>query len=117
MAYVAIIVRSLLNGMDPSLKETAIDLGGRPMRVFFDITVPMITPALAAGWLLAFTLSLDDLVICSFVSGPGSTTLSMLIFSKVRRGVTPDVNALATVMIVLVAIGVIARPIFCEGKN
>jgi putrescine transport system permease protein len=107
MAYVAVIVRSRLSGMDQSLEEAAMDLGGRPVRVFFDITVPMIAPAMVAGWLLSFTLSLDDLVIASFVSGPGSTTLPMLIFSKVRLGVTPDVNALATVIIVLVAIGVI----------
>ncbi|HKX56254.1 MAG TPA: ABC transporter permease subunit, partial [Xanthomonadales bacterium] len=86
----------------------AMDLGGRPMRVFFDITIPMIAPAMISGWLLAFTLSLDDVVIASFVSGPGSTTLPMLIFSKVRLGVTPDINALATVIIVLVSLGVIA---------
>jgi putrescine transport system permease protein len=111
MAYVAVIVRSRLSGMDQSLEEAAMDLGGRPVRVFFDITVPMIAPAMVAGWLLSFTLSLDDLVIASFVSGPGSTTLPMLIFSKVRLGVTPDVNALATVIIVLVAIGVIMAAI------
>ena len=108
MAYVAVIVRSRLTGMDQSLEDAAMDLGGRPVRVFFDITVPMIAPAMLVGWLLSFTLSLDDLVIASFVSGPGSTTLPMLIFSKVRLGVTPDVNALATVIILLVAIGVIA---------
>lgn len=84
-----------------------MDLGGRPLRVFWDITLPLITPALVAGWLLAFTLSLDDLVIASFVSGPGATTLPMLIFSKVRLGVTPDINALATIIIVLVSTGVI----------
>jgi len=108
MAYVAVIVRSRLSGMDQSLEEAAMDLGGRPMRVFFDITVPMIAPAMIAGWLLSFTLSLDDVVIASFVSGPGATTLPMLIFSKVRLGVTPDINALATVIIVLVSLGVIA---------
>jgi len=83
-----------------------MDLGGRPFRVVLDITLPLISPAILAGWLLAFTLSLDDLVISSFVSGPGATTLPMLIFSKVRLGVTPDVNALATIVIGLVAIGV-----------
>ena len=107
MAYVAVVVRSRLSGMNQSLEEAAMDLGGRPLRVFFDITVPMIAPAMLAGWLLSFTLSLDDVVIASFVSGPGSTTLPMLIFSKVRLGVTPDVNALATVIIVTVAVGVI----------
>jgi len=107
MAYVAVIVRSRLSSMDQSLEEAAMDLGGRPLRVFFDITVPMIAPAMIAGWLLSFTLSLDDVVIASFVSGPGATTLPMLIFSKVRLGVTPDINALATVIIVLVSVGVI----------
>src|SRR5262247_3276077 len=92
--------------MDVSLEEAAMDLGGRPLRVLFDITLPLISPAIVSGWLLAFTLSLDDLVITSFVSGPGATTLPMLIFSKVRLGVTPDVNALATIVIGLVAIGV-----------
>jgi putrescine transport system permease protein len=117
MAYVAIIVRSRLTGMDQSLEEAAMDLGGRPLRVFFDITVPMIAPAMVAGWLLSFTLSLDDLVIASFVSGPGSTTLPMLIFSKVRLGVTPDVNALATVIIVLVSIGVITAGMLMRSKE
>ena len=117
MAYVAVIVRSRLSGMDQSLEEAAMDLGGQPLRVFFDITVPMIAPAMVAGWLLSFTLSLDDLVIASFVSGPGSTTLPMLIFSKVRLGVTPDINALATVIIVLVSIGVIAAGLIMRGKQ
>ncbi len=83
-----------------------MDLGGRPLRVLLDITLPIASPAIVAGWLLAFTLSLDDLIIASFVSGPGSTTLPMLIFSKVRLGVTPDVNALATIIMLLVATGV-----------
>jgi putrescine transport system permease protein len=84
-----------------------MDLGARPVRVFFDVTLPVIAPALIAGWLLAFTLSLDDLVIASFVSGPGASTLPMVIFSKVRLGVSPDINALATIMIGIVAVGVI----------
>jgi putrescine transport system permease protein len=117
MAYVAVIVRSRLSGMDQSLEEAAMDLGGRPVRVFFDITVPMIAPAMVAGWLLSFTLSLDDLVISSFVSGPGSTTLPMLIFSKVRLGVTPDINALATVIIVLVSIGVITASLLIRNRE
>jgi len=108
MAYVAVVVRSRLGSLDHSLEEAAMDLGGRPFRVFFDITVPMIAPAMISGWLLAFTLSLDDVVIASFVSGPGATTLPMLIFSKVRLGVTPDINALATVIILLVSLVVIA---------
>ena len=85
-----------------------MDLGATPLRVFFDITLPIISPALIAGWLLAFTLSLDDLVIASFVSGPGSSTLPMVIFSKIRLGVSPDVNALATIIIGIVALGVIS---------
>jgi putrescine transport system permease protein len=106
-AYVAIIVRSRLAGMDEYLEEAAMDLGGRPVRVLLDITLPIISPAIVAAWLLAFTLSLDDLVIASFVSGPGATTLPMLIFSKVRLGVTPDVNALATLIILAVTCGVV----------
>jgi putrescine transport system permease protein len=106
MAYVAVIVQSRLISMDESLEEAAMDLGGRPLRVVFDITLPLIAPAMIAGWLLSFTLSLDDLVIASFVSGPGSTTLPMVIFSKVKLGVSPDINALATIIIVTVSIGV-----------
>jgi len=107
MAYVAVIVQSRLAAMDESLEEAAMDLGGRPLRVALDITLPLIAPAMVAGWLLAFTLSLDDLVIASFVSGPGGSTLPMLIFSKVKLGVTPDINALATVIIVFVSLGVL----------
>jgi putrescine transport system permease protein len=106
MAYVVVVVRSRLSAMDESLEEAAMDLGGRPVAVFFDITVPMLLPALVSGWLLAFTLSLDDLVISSFVSGPGATTLPMLIFAKVRLGVTPDINAITTIIIGLVAVAV-----------
>lgn len=84
-----------------------MDLGGRPFRVVFDITLPLIAPAMIAGWLLAFTLSLDDLVIASFVSGPGGSTLPMVIFSKVKLGVTPDINALATIIIAIVTVGVL----------
>ncbi len=106
MAYVAVIVQSRLMAMDESLEEAAMDLGGRPLRVVFDITLPLIAPAMIAGWLLSFTLSLDDLVIASFVSGPGSTTLPMYIFSKVKFGVSPDINALATIIIAVVSLGV-----------
>ncbi len=107
MAYVAIIVQSRLMAMDESLEEAAMDLGGHPLRVMFDITLPLIAPAMVAGWLLAFTLSLDDLVIASFVSGPGSNTLPMYIFSKVKLGVSPDINALATLIILFVSSGVL----------
>lgn len=103
MAYVAVLVQSRLIGLDPSIEEAAMDLGARPAKVFLVITLPMIAPALVAGWLLAFTLSLDDLVIASFVSGPGASTLPMVIFSKVRLGVSPEINALATIIVLLVA--------------
>jgi putrescine transport system permease protein len=107
MAYVAVVVQSRLAGMDQSLEEAAMDLGGRPFAVTLDITLPLIAPAMAAGWLLAFTLSLDDLVIASFTSGAGASTLPMVIFSKVKLGVTPEVNALATLVIALVSLGVL----------
>jgi len=116
-AFVAVIVRSRLAQMDASLEEAAMDLGGRPFRVLVDITLPIISPAILSGWLLAFTLSLDDLVISSFVSGPGATTLPMLIFSKVRLGVTPDVNALATLLILLVATGVVVAGRVMRGRE
>ncbi|MDJ0748367.1 MAG: ABC transporter permease subunit [Woeseiaceae bacterium] len=107
MAYVAIIVQSRLMSMDESLEEAAMDLGGHPLRVVFDITLPLIAPAMIAGWLLAFTLSLDDLVIASFVSGPGASTLPMYIFSKVKLGISPDINALATLIILFISVGVL----------
>ncbi len=108
MAYVAVVVRSRLASMDESLEEAAMDLGCGPLRVLFDITLPLIAPAMLAGWLLAFTLSLDDLVIASFVSGPGASTLPMYIFSKVKLGVTPDINALASLIILIVSISLLA---------
>ena len=107
MAYVAIIVQSRLTSMDQSVEEAAMDLGSTPLRVLWDITLPIIAPAMISGWLLAFTLSLDDLVIASFTSGPGGTTLPMLIFSKVKLGVTPDINALATIIVCIVTLGVV----------
>ena len=107
MAFVTVIVQSRLAQMDDSLEEAAMDLGARPYKVFFLITLPIIAPALMSGWLLAFTLSLDDLVITSFVAGPGSSTLPMVIFSKVRLGVSPDINALATILVTIVSIGVV----------
>ena len=106
--YVTVVVRSRLTMMDDSLEEAAMDLGARPWKVFFLITLPLIAPALLAGWLLAFTLSLDDLVIASFTSGPGATTLPMRIYSQVRLGVSPEINAVSTLLIGLVATGVIA---------
>ena len=106
MAYVTVIVQSRLAGFDDSLEEAAMDLGARPAKVFFRITLPLIMPAILSGWLLAFTLSWDDVVISQFAAGPGSTTLPMVIFSKVRLGVSPDVNALATLLVLAIAIAV-----------
>lgn len=107
MAYVTVIVQSRLAHMDQSLEEAALDLGARPVKVFFAITLPLIAPALMAGWLLAFTLSLDDLVVASFVSGPGATTLPMVVYSSVRLGVSPEINALATIIVLCVSIAVL----------
>lgn len=107
-AYVAVVVRARLMQVDPAIEEAARDLGARPGRAFWLVTVPLIRPALISGWLLAFTLSLDDLVVASFVSGPGSSTLPMVIYSSVRLGVTPEVNALATLLIAAVALGIIS---------
>jgi putrescine transport system permease protein len=101
-AYVTITVQSRLLSADRSLEEAAMDLGSGPVRAFCEITLPIIAPALAAGWLLSFTLSLDDLVISSFVSGPGASTLPMVIYSKVKLGLSPDVNALASIIICVV---------------
>ncbi len=107
MAYVAVIIQSRLAGMAQDLEEAAQDLGAKPLRVLTDITLPLLAPGMLSGWLLSFTLSLDDLVIASFVTGPGSTTLPILIYSRIRLGLRPDINALATIIIVVVAIGVI----------
>jgi putrescine transport system permease protein len=101
-AFVAIVVEARLAGFDRSVEEAALDLGARPWKVFLVITLPLIAPSLVTGWLLAFTLSLDDLVIASFVSGPAATTLPMVIFSSVRLGVSPQINALATVFVAVV---------------
>lgn len=108
MAYVAVIIQSRLAGMSQDLEEAAQDLGAKPFRVMIDITMPLIAPGMLAGWLLSFTLSLDDLIIASFVSGPGAVTLPMLIYSRVRLGLRPDINALATIIIIVVAIGVMS---------
>lgn len=107
MAFVAVIVQARLADFDRSVEEAAMDLGARPPWVFLTVTLPMMAPALVAGWLLAFTLSLDDLVIASFVSGPGASTLPMVVFSKVRLGVTPEINALATLLILVVSVAVV----------
>jgi putrescine transport system permease protein len=111
-AYVTITVQSRLHSADRSLEEAAMDLGAGPVRAFIDTTLPAIAPALASSWLLSFTLSLDDLVISSFFSGPGASTLPMVIFSKVKLGVSPDVNALASLIICLVGICVLLAGYF-----
>jgi len=116
MAYVTVVVQSRLTTFDESLEEAAMDLGARPAKVFFVITLPIILPAIISGWLLAFTLSWDDLVITSFVSGPGSTTLPMLIFSKVRLGVSPDINALATIMVLIVTVGIVGSALWMQRQ-
>ncbi|MDP1629997.1 MAG: ABC transporter permease [Caulobacter sp.] len=107
LSYVAVVVHSRLITFDRALEEAAQDLGATPARAFMSVTLPNIFPAVLAGWMLAFTLSLDDLVIASFASGPGATTLPMRIYSQVRLGVTPEINAVCTILIAIVATGVI----------
>ncbi len=107
LCFVTVIVQSRLAGFDRSLEEAAMDLGAGPAATFFLVTLPLIAPAVGAGWMLAFTLSFDDLVIASFTSGPGATTLPMRIYSQVRLGVTPEINAISTLMIGVVAVAVL----------
>jgi putrescine transport system permease protein len=114
MCFVAVIVQSRLLTFDRSLEEAAMDLGCPPLRTFLTITLPLIFPAIAAGWMLAFTLSLDDLVIASFTTGPGATTLPLRIYSEVRLGVKPEINAVCTVMIAAVAVGIVAVALFSK---
>jgi putrescine transport system permease protein len=108
MVFVTTIINARMVQSDRAIEEAAMDLGSRPWQVMFDVTLPVIAPAIVSGWLLAFTISLDDVVISAFTTGPGSTTLPLLIWSKVKLGVTPDINALATLMVLTVGIGVIA---------
>ena len=115
MCYVAVVVQSRMSSYDDSINEAALDLGCTPFKTFILITLPIIMPAVISGWLLSFTLSLDDLVIASFTSGPGSTTLPMKIYSMVRLGVTPEINAVSTILVGLVALGVVAGSFI--GKN
>jgi putrescine transport system permease protein len=111
LTYVTTIVQSRLSSMDMSIEEAAMDLGSKPWQVLKDVTLPIISPAIVSGWLLAFTISLDDVVITNFTTGPGYTTLPLLIWSKVKLGVTPDINALATIIVAIVAVGVIISAI------
>ena len=116
MCFVAVVVQSRLVTFDMSLEEAALDLGAPPFKAFMLVTLPIIFPAVAAGWMLAFTLSLDDLVIASFTTGPGATTLPMRIYSQVRLGVTPEINAVSTILIGLVTVGVLAATIATKAR-
>lgn len=115
MCYVSVVVSSRLASFDQSLEEAALDLGCTPFDAFRSVTLPIIAPAVISGWLLAFTLSLDDLVIASFTSGPSSTTLPIKIFSAVRLGVSPEINALSTIMISIVTVGVITASLVSKS--
>jgi putrescine transport system permease protein len=117
MAFVAVVVQSRMASLDESIEEAAMDLGARPAKVFFVITLPIIAPAVVSGWLLAFTLSLDDVVIANFVTGPGATTLPIEIFSSVRLGVTPEINALATIIVGIVSVGVVTAGILATRRE
>ncbi len=117
LAYVAVIVQARLKLLDPAIEEAAADLGAPPARAFFAVTLPMLGPALLAGWLLAFTLSLDDLVIASFTSGPGATTLPMVIYSSVRLGVSPQINALASLFVAAACILVTGAAWMTRGER
>ena len=116
MCFVTVVVQSRLTSFDRSLEDAAMDLGATPTVTFFKITLPLIWPAVAAGWMLAFTLSLDDLVIASFTTGPGSTTLPMKIYSQVRLGVTPEINAVCTILIAIVSVGVVAATLINKRR-
>jgi putrescine transport system permease protein len=117
MGFVTVVVQARLMGFDRSIEEAAMDLGAPPVKTFFAVTLPLIAPAVAAGWMLAFTLSLDDLVIASFTTGPGATTLPIRIYSEVRLGVKPEINAICTIMIAVVAIGVIAASLLSKLRE
>jgi putrescine transport system permease protein len=117
MCFVAVVVQSRLLTFDRSLEEAAMDLGAPPVRTFFQVTLPVIMPAIVSGWMLAFTLSLDDLVVASFASGPGATTLPMKIYSQVRLGVTPEINAACTILIAIVALGVLTASVVNKRRE
>ncbi len=117
MAYVTVVVQSRLATFDGALEEAAMDLGARPLKVFFVITLPIVFPAILSGWLLAFTLSWDDLVISSFTSGPGSSTLPMVVFSKVRLGVSPEINVLATLTVLVVTVVAVSVSAWVARSN
>lgn len=116
LSYVTMVVQARLCYIDRFTEEAALDLGASPLKVFFVITLPMIFPAIVLGWLLAFVLSLDDVVIASFVAGPGSTTLPMIVFSSLRFGISPEINALATILMTVLSIGVIIAAVIVYKK-
>jgi putrescine transport system permease protein len=114
MCFVAVIVQSRLVDFDRSLEEAAMDLGASPARTFMTVTLPLILPAIAASWMLAFALSLDDLVIASFTTGPGATTLPIRIYSEVRLGVSPEMNAVCSIMVAVVGTAVVAASLLTK---
>ncbi len=117
MCFVTVVVQSRLLSMDRSVEEAAQDLGATPFATFIQVTLPMIAPAVVSGWMLAFTLSLDDLVIANFTSGPGATTLPMKIYSQVRLGVTPEINAVSTILVGIVATGVVIASLLTKRRE
>jgi putrescine transport system permease protein len=116
LCFVAVVVQARLLDFDSALEEAAMDLGCPPLKTFLTVTLPLIAPAIAAGWMLAFTLSLDDLVIASFTTGPGATTLPIRIYSEVRLGVKPEINAVCTIMIAVVAVAVVAASLAAKRR-
>jgi putrescine transport system permease protein len=117
MAYAAVVVQSRLQDLNPQLEEAAMDLGARPHQVFWLVTLPMIAQSLVSAWLLTFTISLDDVVLSAFLSGPGSTTMPLVIFSRARLGLNPSVNAVATIIVVVVAVGVVLASYFIARQE
>ncbi|AGK57975.1 binding-protein-dependent transporters inner membrane component [Hyphomicrobium denitrificans 1NES1] len=117
MCYAAVVVQARLQDFDKSVEEAAMDLGATPVNTFFQVTLPIIAPSVISAWLLSFTLSLDDLVVASFTTGPGATTLPMKIYSQVRLGVTPEINAISTILIGIVTVGVLAAAYFTKRRT
>jgi len=117
MCYAAVVVQARLQDFDKSVEEAAMDLGATPVNTFFQVTLPIIAPSVISAWLLSFTLSLDDLVVASFTTGPGATTLPMKIYSQVRLGVTPEINAISTILIGIVTVGVLAAAYFTKRQS
>jgi putrescine transport system permease protein len=117
MAYAAVIVQARLQDLNPQLEEAAMDLGARPWQVFWLVTLPMIAQSLLSAWLLTFTLSLDDVVLSAFLSGPGATTMPLVIFSRARLGLNPSVNAIATLTVTLVSIGVVCASLLIARRE